>query len=395
MTLEDLMISKLRIFLDKKNVFDEVDAQLQKIHCATLKDSYYLQNNICYNFFDSFASEFSRSWKNIYTRTINNINESFDPGKRVAYPEDLLLLREYRSARGVVGVSCYGPQITNYWNVQVVIPEEEKFLKYTLGFFRAIQGLPNPVKDIFYRPYDTLPVNYLDVTDKGEVTYLASEKISRVKDKNYYDNNYRVKTSIGKIIVKLLGDIYKSNVIETITHKFKSSWYLGELQCWEGEDIKKAYLESNYTRIQAGSSLHQSCMRYSKCQSYFDFYIKLGAKIIVILDENNKIKARALLWDTDKGLFLDRVYSTSDENICKTIQQVKRQLPIQYYKYNHTIFNRADSMECPEMKVNTLLKNYKGTFPYCDTMYYYQPETGIVSNYNHTYKLQTTTGGFY
>ena len=85
--------------------------------------------------------------------------------------------------------------------------------------------------------------------------------------------------------------------------------------------IRYAYLYSNYFAPGAGT-LGRSCMRHKVSQKSLNFYIKNNVKIVVLIGNNHKIHARALLWDNVKSTklknsftYLDRVYARSDSLI--------------------------------------------------------------------------------
>ena len=83
--------------------------------------------------------------------------------------------------------------------------------------------------------------------------------------------------------------------------------------------IRYAYLESNYFAPNVGN-LGASCMRHKEMQKALNFYVKNNIRIVVVIDDNNKIHARALLWDNVRSTklknpftYLDRIYARSDE----------------------------------------------------------------------------------
>lgn len=90
-----------------------------------------------------------------------------------------------------------------------------------------------------------------------------------------------------------------------------------KIKVWPSNKIRYAYLESNYAS-QKGN-LGKSCMRLKEMQKALNFYVKNNVKIVVVIDDKNKIHARALLWDNVKStklkkpfIYLDRVYARSD-----------------------------------------------------------------------------------
>ncbi len=83
--------------------------------------------------------------------------------------------------------------------------------------------------------------------------------------------------------------------------------------------IRYAYLQGNYFAPNVGN-LGVSCMRHKEMQKALNFYVKNNVRIVVVIDDNNKIHARALLWDNVRSTklknpftYLDRIYARSDE----------------------------------------------------------------------------------
>jgi len=89
-----------------------------------------------------------------------------------------------------------------------------------------------------------------------------------------------------------------------------------EIKILPSSKIRYAYLGANY--FSSAGDLGKSCMRHKSSQKSLNFYIKNNVKIVVLIDSNNKIHARALLWENVKSAklkkpftYLDRVYANS------------------------------------------------------------------------------------
>ena len=106
---------------------------------------------------------------------------------------------------------------------------------------------------------------------------------------------------------------YKQKLIDAINIHFGLSCDTDEVIIWPSNKIHYAYLDSNYW--QTCGSIGNSCMRRRENQRALNFYIKNNVKVAVIVTKENKVKARALLWenvmrrDRVKPItYLDRVY---------------------------------------------------------------------------------------
>lgn len=142
-----------------------------------------------------------------------------------------------------------------------------------------------------------------------------------------------------------------------------------------GEEIRKWYDEKNYSNINGGGQLNSSCMRHSRCQKYFDIYVdnpKVCQLLILMDGTDKKILGRALLWKTESGNFMDRVY-TSKDNYMKLFKQWGEQNNYQMKSSWGYLNNKEDVV----VKVKPKLYSY---YPYMDTLSCYAPVKGILSN---------------
>ena len=155
-------------------------------------------------------------------------------------------------------------------------------------------------------------ITYIDLDDSGndKVSFINSNKISDILeyDENNSDiistllnNNYpnslvynklRNITSIGKLVNKLFPNKYIDKDIETFVNIIK--YMRGDInfKIVKGYDIIKYYDEKNYSyNAVLGTRLGDSCMRYSFCKDYIEFYaINEDNVSLLILMEMIKLK---------------------------------------------------------------------------------------------------------
>ena len=129
---------------------------------------------------------------------------------------------------------------------------------------------------------------------------------------------------IGKLVTKLMKSFKPEQIEEFVKYinafrtDLKDSGVLFEVV--KGEDIRKYYLDENYER--GRGSLNKSCMRYKKCQPWFDIYVfnPKQVKMLVKFNAKKEVSGRALLWKLDSGKkYMDRIYvnDNKDEAIFK------------------------------------------------------------------------------
>ena len=252
----------------------------------------------------------------------------------------------------------------------------------------------------------------VDITDKNDyISYIQVNRILKEfppeegkieydwrklpKDsKLWTDEKTRTKHKIGKWVTHIYKDVYKNtdftpSQIEEFSNVYKANYDKKdnepEFIILKGDNIKWGYLENNYA--EGTGDLLNSCMRYSRCQNYFDIYTENEdvCSLLVLKDYDNKVKGRALLWvlaDGDK--YMDRIYSNNSD----------KHLFIEWAKENNY---RIYSNDYGNKIVNVGEKSYD-RYPYMDTFVSFNTEDGYLSSSEERtqefIKLQDTHGGY-
>lgn len=213
----------------------------------------------------------------------------------------------------------------------------------------------------------------------------------------------------GKYVLSATGT--QSTVdIETFVNMYKSTVTRKEafalMDIVTGDDIAKFYNRSKY-KDQNEGSLGNSCMK-SVNSDYFDIYSKNPNKVSMVVLYGNtaktNIKGRALLWKLEQPAgryFMDRIYTNdySDQHIFIDFAKQNGWL----YKSDQSIGNAialfdplSKTKRAEACDVMTSLRPVKHRhFPYCDTMIYYNYNTGTLSNtqkFNPLCIIQSTGG---
>jgi hypothetical protein len=248
--------------------------------------------------------------------------------------------------------------------------------------------------------------NMIDVSPEDKATFLSTEKIdklyqsytntcsniynffdhNRTSNGIIYNNNLRTEIKIGRLIRKIFEQEnfaskfeeyrqdYRCNktldeLVELLTNAYKCQTkrifdenFNSKLILLSGEDIRKYYNQDNY--LPGKGSLHDSCMRYSKCTNYLDIYTENPdvCQMLVFM-EDNKIGMRALVWKLSNGkTYMDRIYSARYSDSKIFIDYAKKN----NWLYCETIFS---SSEVNELEVNLQNVNFD-YYPYMDTFHY-------------------------
>lgn len=263
-------------------------------------------------------------------------------------------------------------------------------------------------------------INYLvrKQNDNSHISYINTNKLNIDDDiNNIFFNHYkyfneqknRTDIKIGRFLTKVIKKetFGKFNIltkdVENFVNLYKSYFDFDEkkLQIIKGDDIKKWYLEENYLNVYFGT-LWKSCMRQSDRNKFLEMYAKNdNCSMLILLDDNGSLRARALLWEgvLDVNLnkeyrVMDRIYTIYDHDvnlfkswafnngyITKAEQNSKSESLFQMN--NDSISNIAF-----KIKINNFKLRY---YPYLDTFKYFDANFGYLYNYDKSYDLYKLT----
>jgi hypothetical protein len=305
-----------------------------------------------------------------------------------------------------------------------------KPLRDTLDKIEDTSGIVNDLKSILGKNIQNVDITLIHLDNPG---YLSFAKMPSVKknleadalpfpgdldndfEQNVFDflfsntktwEKSRNQIKIGKLIQTFFPNKYNSQQIEEFTNKLKSLQSENSLKIEEvsGEDIKKWYNESSYQNLDG--SLGNSCMRYAKCESYLDIYIKNPEVCkLVIVTEGGKLVARALVWKVHEVFewYMDRRYFSKEE-----FDQTLKDYAIKKgwaYKTQNTFSNLTSvTFDGKVFDSDMIVKLKEGQdyskFPYVDTFKTYYPEISTLVNKEDTkserkaYLLNRTDGTY-
>jgi len=259
--------------------------------------------------------------------------------------------------------------------------------------------------------------NYIkrDDDEIDVVSFLPKSKYEKVED-NW--ENGRVKIKIGRFVRKFLTEFSIKNfkvtdsLIERFVNLYKSyfSRDISKLKIVEGEEILKYYLEDNYHMLNGSraGSLWNSCMRQRERNKFMTLYAKNSDKVkmLVFFSDDDKVRARALLWEgvkdhkdsTKEYKFMDRIYYYYDHDInffkdwakdngylCKWEQSAKTEM----------LFDDGTGSPVKKSLYVMLDEHNLPYYPYLDTFKFFNFDKGRFSNsqsYNFDYTLVQSSG---
>ncbi|NBP58409.1 hypothetical protein EBU71_18125, partial [bacterium] len=208
---------------------------------------------------------------------------------------------------------------------------------------------------------------------------------------------------------------FSQSEIEQFVNLYKSEFdkskdFFRNFEIVKGKDIEFYYDEENYSMNKG--QLSNSCMRYSRCKSYFDIYVSNPevCSLLILRDDENpkKIKGRALVWNLNDPsgigptdvIFMDRIYTHDDSDILLFRDYAKSKG--WYSKKNNdnsvesfVVTPSNERKEFPNLVVKVKDKQYQ-EWPYMDTFAYYYPETNTLETIAKDLSrhiLRSTSGG--
>jgi hypothetical protein len=256
--------------------------------------------------------------------------------------------------------------------------------------------------------------NYIKVEESeiDVISFLPRSKYEKVED---VWSSGRTKIKIGRFIRKFLTEFSISNfnindnAIERFVNLYKSffSRDKSKLKIVSGEDILKYYLEDNY-HLSNGmkiGTLWNSCMRQRERNKFMEIYSKNpNIKMLVYLEDDGKVRARALLWEGVKEhkeiekeyKVMDRIYYIYDHDVAFFKDWAKENGYLSKWEQNaksELIFD-VDGSPCRK-SLYVVLENHFRYYPYLDTFKFFNEYKGRFSNsdrYSFDYVLVQSNG---
>lgn len=238
------------------------------------------------------------------------------------------------------------------------------------------------------------PINYISISsqDESKISYLNTERLNQIStEEERWNSTRRYHTRPGAFVGKVFKNISPREVEKFATlyrSQIRPTNY--KFSIVEGEDIKYWYLYERYAD-QTGS-LGCSCMKGEGSQAGLDFYIKNGVKMLIMLNDDNLLLGRALLWEFDNNKIMDRIYTTCDEDYLYFFKKWANKNGYIYkheQRWNSTLDFESDGKK-QRLKLEIPLKdNTCEKFPYLDTFKFIDLKKWILYNYKPHDEVRT------
>jgi len=233
--------------------------------------------------------------------------------------------------------------------------------------------------------------------DTNIISYAVKDQIEyHVLDTETFEASLKRKE---KVVIKRYNDKHYEEFANNLKSFYESDV---EFKLVTGDDITKYYHYDTYFKGKGGrGTLWESCMRGMSPET-FDLYSKSPNCHMLVAFKKDLVVARALVWNTTKGMFMDRVYYYEDFYFNKMKEYAEAAK--WHYKAVPNSSISADVMiysgtgySCKRMPKMKVLDMYKGdgAFPYLDTFKLYDFEEGVLHNsydWKWTYELESAGG---
>lgn len=231
-------------------------------------------------------------------------------------------------------------------------------------------------------------VNYLSLSkdDPSKISYLTQDRLETIlsKGEDIWTSSRRYHSKAGSFVGRLFSRV-SSREIEKFANLIKSNTLSGKFKfsIVHGSSIKYYYSEESYRSNESGS-LGASCMRHESCSDFFNIYIQNGIKMLIMLDNNDMLLGRALLWETETHKIMDRIYTYCDEEYShhfKTWANANGYLYKREQKWNNTMeFISNGKHETIKTRIKLDSCKYSH-YPYLDTFKWLDIDNGYLYNY--------------
>lgn len=234
-------------------------------------------------------------------------------------------------------------------------------------------------------------VNFISISeqDKTKISYLTRDRISKMEvnpEIDFWISNQRYHAKPGSFIKKLFNDIDPKEV-EKFSNLYRSvvKGLNLNFSVVEGYDVSNYYHFKNHAEDRG--SMGNSCMKHKHCQGFFGIYTDNPdvIKMLVLLDHNNMLIGRALLWTIGSYKIMDRIYTMCDEEYSFYFKKWASKNGYLYKtNQNFTHTNQFESLnnESQFLQLRVKLKKYDyQTYPYLDTFKWINTSTGDIYNY--------------
>ena len=265
------------------------------------------------------------------------------------------------------------PKFSNsFWEFLVSIKNQSRIARLILSSFELykdgfIHMLP--------RVLTTKNINYITYRSDGDISFLPSGKEHIFNNDGTWSRTNRQSGKPARVIRKIFTDkmltLLTEKDFEIFNNYYKCKFDIDKyhFDLLPNTEIKRIY---NMSIEEGGSSLNNSCMNGKS--NYLDIYKDCKQlQILVLLNKDNELAGRALIWSIDNIILMDRVYVSQDYLYDLFVDYAKNNN--WWYKQDYKSMHSKRTFITPGGEIiNKYFKIYTDTdysyYPYIDTFCY-------------------------
>ena len=232
------------------------------------------------------------------------------------------------------------------------------------------------------------PINFISISrdDKTKLSYMTQERMALVDVSEYWTSSRRFQVKPGAFVGKLFKNVSAKD-IEKFSNLYRSAVSKPKfnLSVVDGSKILHYYHYESYASDRG--TLGSSCMKHSSCQNMLDIYVDNPdvVKMLVMTNDDGALMGRALLWQFDSHKIMDRIYTVSDEELSFHFKKWATENGYLYkseQNWFNTLFFEQIGQKKQELQLSVKLNNFKfRRYPYIDTFKFFNPDTGVLTNF--------------
>lgn len=239
----------------------------------------------------------------------------------------------------------------------------------------------------------------------GMISFLPAGKVHQVNGDGTWRREGRQTGRPAKVIRQVFTESGLSRLtdkdFELFANKIKADGLMedGTFDLVKGGDIRYWYHENQYADDSQTGTLGHSCMRDDTCQDFFGIYTDNPevCQMLIMTNDDDELIGRALVWQTNEGTFMDRIYGTdATQEAFKEYAQERGWMYRRWQSYDN-LRNIMRNGEEEYLNLRVDLRNAEHDYyPWLDTMMYLHLGEGFVANtssWGYDETLQHTDGG--
>lgn len=243
----------------------------------------------------------------------------------------------------------------------------------------------HPVRDD-YADYISLSVDV-----DGMISFVSPSRVQAIRDKgsnfefDIWNSKMRYRSRPAAVVQKILQE-FRSRDLEIFSNVFKSALGLTKFTFKQvsGSEIRDWYHYSCISELRG--SLANSCMKYDHCQDYFRIYTQNVEKISMLLmvNSNNKLMGRALLWTFEDVKVMDRIYTIDDDELVYHFKHWAQENGYLYkplQRWNNSLDFVENGQQVKKRFSIKLKFSRFSKYPYLDTFKFLDSRNGILTNH--------------